>query len=61
TNGALNPARATATALFSDTWALGQLWIWWLAPMVGAAVVGVLYRIYGPTEDLEVTEVIIEA
>ncbi len=61
TNGALNPARATATALFSDTWALGQLWIWWLAPIVGAAVVGMLYRIYGPTEDLDVTEEIIEA
>ncbi len=61
TNGALNPARATATALFSDTWALGQLWIWWLAPIVGAAVVGMLYRIYGPVEDLETTEEIIEA
>jgi len=61
TNGALNPARATATALFSDTWALGQLWIWWLAPIVGAAVVGLLYRIYGPVEDLETTEEIIEA
>lgn len=61
TNGALNPARATATALFSDTWALGQLWAWWLAPIVGAAVVGLLYRIYGPVEDLEATEEIIEA
>jgi aquaporin Z len=56
TNGALNPARATATALFSDTWALGQLWVWWLAPILGAAIVGLLYRIFGPTEDLEVTE-----
>lgn len=60
TNGALNPARATATALFSDTWALGQLWAWWLAPIVGAAIVGLLYRIYGPVEDLEATEEIIE-
>lgn len=60
TNGALNPARATATALFSDTWALGQLWAWWLAPIVGAAIVGLLYRIYGPSEDLETTEEIIE-
>jgi aquaporin Z len=56
TNGALNPARATATALFSDTWALGQLWVWWLAPILGAAIVGLLYRIFGPTEELEVTE-----
>lgn len=61
TNGALNPARATATALFSETWALGQLWAWWLAPIVGAAAVGLLYRIYGPAEDLETTEEIIEA
>ncbi len=53
TNGALNPARATATALFSDTWALQQLWAWWLAPIAGAAIVGLLYRIYGPAEDLE--------
>jgi aquaporin Z len=53
TNGGLNPARATATALFSDTWALQQLWAWWLAPLLGAAVVGLLYRIYRPTEDTE--------
>lgn len=61
TNGALNPARATATALFSDTWALQQLWVWWLAPMLGAAVVGLLYRAYGPTDDLEAIEEPIEA
>jgi aquaporin Z len=60
TNGAINPARATATALFADTWALQQLWAWWLAPMVGAAIVGLLYRIYGPAEDLGTTEEIIE-
>jgi aquaporin Z len=53
TNGALNPARATATALFSDTWALQQLWVWWLAPVLGAAIVGLLYRIYGPVDDTE--------
>ena len=33
TNAALNPARATATALFADDWALTQLWAWWLAPI----------------------------
>ncbi len=53
TNGGLNPARATATALFSDTWALQQLWVWWLAPLVGAAIVGLLYRVFGPVDDLE--------
>ena len=61
TNGALNPARATATALFSDTWALQQLWAWWLAPVVGAAIVGLLYRIYGPVDDVEAAEEPIDA
>ncbi len=52
TNAALNPARATATALFADNWALNQLWAWWLAPIVGAAIVGLAFRIFGPAEDL---------
>ncbi len=52
TNAALNPARATATALFADDWALGQLWAFWLAPIVGAAMVGLAFRIFGPAEDL---------
>lgn len=52
TNAALNPARATATALFADNWALNQLWVWWLAPIVGAAIVGLAFRIFGPAEDL---------
>ncbi|NYI40718.1 aquaporin [Demequina lutea] len=52
TNAALNPARATATAIFADNWALTQLWAWWLAPIVGAAIVGLAFRIFGPAEDL---------
>lgn len=52
TNAAINPARATATALFADDWALSQLWAWWLAPVIGAAIVGMLFRIFGPAEDL---------
>jgi len=58
TNGALNPARATASALFSDSWALGQLWVFWLAPIIGAAIVGLLYRAFGPVEDIETVEVV---
>lgn len=54
TNASLNPARATGAALFGDTAALGQLWVWWLAAIVGAAVVGLLYRAFGPDEDFEV-------
>lgn len=58
TNGGLNPARATATALFSDSWALGQLWAFWVAPLVGAAIVGLLYRAFAPVEEIEVVETI---
>ncbi|WP_159448416.1 aquaporin [Demequina sp. NBRC 110052] len=52
TNGALNPARATGTALWSDPWALQQLWLFWAAPLLGAAIAGVLFRALGPREDL---------
>ncbi len=52
TNGALNPARATGTAVWSETWALQQLWLFWFAPLMGAAIAGLLYRVLGPKEDL---------
>ena len=44
TNTSVNPARSTATALFVGGWALQQLWMFWIAPIVGAAVGGVLYH-----------------
>jgi len=54
TNGALNPARATAAALFSGSSALGQLWLFWVAPLVGAAVAALLYRVFsGTSEELD--------
>lgn len=43
-NGSLNPARSTAAALFSDGWALGELWLFWAAPVLGAAIAGLIYR-----------------
>lgn len=46
TNGSLNPARSTATAIFGESWALGQLWLFWVAPLLGAAVAGLLYRAF---------------
>ncbi|MEX0913737.1 MAG: aquaporin [Demequina sp.] len=55
TNAGLNPARATASAVFADSAALGQLWLWWFAPVAGAAVVGMLYRAFGPEEDFQVS------
>lgn len=57
-NAGLNPARATATAIFADGWALQQLWAFWVAPLVGAAVVGLLFRAFAPDEDFEVVEAI---
>ena len=46
TNGGLNPARSTAAALFSDTSALSQLWLFWVAPLVGAALAALAYRAF---------------
>jgi aquaporin Z len=45
TNTSVNPARSTGVALFTDSWALGQLWLFWLAPLVGAAIAGVTYAL----------------
>ncbi|WP_084127807.1 aquaporin [Demequina sp. NBRC 110055] len=56
TNGALNPARATGTAVFSEGWALEQLWLFWVAPLIGAAISGLLFRAFGPEEDLIIVE-----
>jgi aquaporin Z len=43
TNVSVNPARSTGPALFVGGWALEQLWLFWLAPVVGAALSGVVY------------------
>jgi aquaporin Z len=40
----VNPARSTGPALFAGAWALQQLWLFWLAPLVGGALAGVLHR-----------------
>jgi aquaporin Z len=44
TNLSVNPARSTGPAVFVGGWALGQLWLFWLAPIAGAALAGVAYR-----------------
>ena len=44
TNTSVNPARSTAVALFADTWARDQLWLFWLAPILGAAIAGIIYN-----------------
>lgn len=43
TNTSVNPARSTGQALFVGGWAIQQLWLFWLAPFVGAAIAGVVY------------------
>jgi aquaporin Z len=50
TNTSVNPARSTGPAIFVGGWALGQLWLFWLAPIVGAGLAGVAYRWF-ETED----------
>ena len=44
TNTSVNPARSTGPALFVGGWAVAQLWLFWLAPLLGGALAGVLYR-----------------
>ncbi|GAA2719520.1 hypothetical protein CAE01nite_07190 [Cellulomonas aerilata] len=51
TNGSLNPARSTAAAVFSEGWALSQLWVFWAAPLVGAAIAGLAHRAFAVDAD----------
>lgn len=44
TNTSVNPARSTGVAIFQGDWALSQLWLFWVAPIVGAALAGIVYR-----------------
>jgi aquaporin Z len=44
TNTSVNPARSEAVAIFQGSWALGQLWLFWVAPLIGAAAAGTLQR-----------------
>jgi aquaporin Z len=57
TNTSVNPARSTATALFVGGWAVQQLWLFWLAPIVGAVLAGVVFKglLEGPAEEPPVT------
>ena len=45
TNTSVNPARSTAPAIFVGDWALQQLWLFWVAPIVGAAIAGIVYPV----------------
>ena len=47
TNTSVNPARSTGVALFAGEWAISQLWLFWIAPIVGAMIAGIVYRWLG--------------
>jgi len=51
TNVSVNPARSTGPALFVGDWALAQLWLFWVAPLAGAAVAGVVYPLLASPKD----------
>lgn len=50
TNASINPARSTGPALFVGDWALAQLWLFWVAPIIGAAIAGVVWKTIGEDE-----------
>jgi aquaporin Z len=50
TNTSVNPARSTGVALFVGDWVLAQLWLFWLAPIVGAVLGALIYRYIGKEE-----------
>ncbi|WP_324025151.1 aquaporin Z [Maribacter sp. BPC-D8] len=48
TNTSVNPARSTSQAIFAGGWAIDQLWLFWLAPIVGAVLAGIVYKAISP-------------
>ena len=51
TNTSVNPARSTTVAIFAEANAMGQLWLFWVAPIVGAALAGIVYKFMAPNKD----------
>lgn len=56
TNTSVNPARSTSQALFVGGWAIQQLWLFWIAPVIGAILAGIAYRVVGSTTELKLKE-----
>jgi len=50
TNLSVNPARSTGPAIFVGGWAIQQLWLFWVAPIVGAALAGLAYALFQEVE-----------
>jgi len=55
TNTSVNPARSTAPALFVGGWAIQQLWLFWVAPIIGALVAGWVYRGFFEADEPPIT------
>ncbi|BDL37518.1 aquaporin Z [Methylorubrum sp. GM97] len=55
TNLSVNPARSTGPALFAGGWAIGQLWLFWVAPILGGALGGILYHWISAEPSAQVT------
>ena len=51
TNTSVNPARSTGPAVFVGGWALAQLWLFWVAPIVGAVVAGKVYGLFAGDDE----------
>ena len=51
TNTSVNPARSTAVAVYVGDWAITQLWLFWVAPIVGAVIGALIYRYIGSDEN----------
>jgi len=50
TNTSVNPARSTGVAVFAGDWAVSQLWLFWIAPVIGAILGAIIYRYIGNTK-----------
>lgn len=57
TNTSVNPARSTSQAIFVGDWAIDQLWLFWVAPIAGAVLAGLVYKFISPEKVIEVIEV----
>ncbi|WP_062061328.1 aquaporin Z [Aquimarina longa] len=51
TNTSVNPARSTSQALFVGSWAIEQLWLFWIAPIIGAILAGIVYKFISSEEE----------
>ena len=61
TNTSVNPARSTGPALIVGDWALSQLWMFWVAPIIGAVIGGVLYRWLGEEKALSPSPAVLQS